>query len=261
MTIEQLKQMIRTLGKGGSISISNRQILEDAAYKMGISDDDLQRIIDDELNGVSNTHQSTSASSFSKPKLGLTIKMNAEGKRIDNSQSRIQSKPTPPPQPEQPSQPTPQPEPHTSTKPESPNPAPIVVDNNNKQMRRMKVMLMITGVLLLGVLLFVVFNHSPKEESKNGNNNVASDTIAVADTTTIRNNEGDTATIRNNDGVDTTATEPPREVLDLDKFAANLLEQKADDLRQNNQIEQARRLYDSAYHKNPNNSEIKRKLD
>lgn len=324
MTIDQLRQMIRTLGKDGSISISNRQILEREAYKMGISDDDLQHIIDDELN--KNTTSSTVASSSTQSRPGISIKLSSKRVEKPNTWNPLTDEfSRTPDEPKQSEQQTehPQPEPtiQQATQPKQPpqpdvqqtsqsdvqqtSPQDVVStsnsedDDKDKKMRRMKVMLIIAGVLLLGLLSFLIIERNAASNSVandcNGNdgsttrdttvaNNPVADTTRnnnpVADTTrnnnpvadTTHNNNpvadtthrdspvADSSAVNNNGGGDNT-TSPQHTVLDVDRYAAKLLEKQGDRCKANNDIEKARRLYDSAYRKDPDNRDIKRKLD
>lgn len=309
MTIDQLRKMIRTVAKDGRVSPTYRDTIEREAAMMGISEDELQRIIDEELKGISSS--SADAQSNHSPRLGITVKMNGGAKReeksniwnpntgefgrtADSSQSSQQQ----PPQSEQPSQTT-QPEQASSSYAHSESPSKTGDDQDSK-MRRMKIMLIIAGVLLLGLLLFLIFDRNSNGGDRNGGRNNVSDTTqrggsesdttqrrrdnvvdstrsdgsdttrrgSITDTTrrgsdvdTVnRGGNADTASQRQQ-RADTTNNRPQRTVTDLDRLASKILEEQGDKHRQDNNIEKAKQLYDSAARKDPNNLNVKRKLD
>lgn len=272
--------MIRTLGKNGSISPANRQILEDNAYKLGISDDDLQKLIDEELSGIRSS--SIDSSYKTNPSLGLKVSL---GKKFPNSNSS--NKPSDSLGRSSNDSTTQNSTTHNSaTTDANPNssvliaaepsistPEPPQSSPSSSKPSSNKWFLIVAAVLFVGAVCFFFL----------GNNVNCNGTSVSTDSTATQNpvnqpSDSDTSQ-RTGDNIadtsatviadttsqqprsDTTIAPPQRVVTDLDRLASKILEEQGDKQKQDNNIEKARQLYDSAARKDPNNAEVKQKLD
>lgn len=314
MTLDQLKQMIRTLGKSGSISISNRQILEREAYKMGISDDDLQRIIDEELLGIKSNADSSSTSNDSA--LGLKVSLGKKvsnpniwnpntdtfGRTPDATAQTAESSQT-----SSPSGSTLHSDSATSNNPtdtagtadaahvgsSSVHVQPASNDSSS-QTSSSKWILIAAVLLFIGGLAFFLFGSnvncngtvgSSDSSATNNPVNPPSNTDSTVDrradstsqqrtdstsrqrTDSTSRQRADSTSRQRADSssrqqrADSSNTAPRRNVTDLDRLASKILEEQGDKHKQNNDIEKAKQLYDSAARKDPDNLEVKRKLD
>ena len=273
MTIDNFRQMIRTLGKNGSISPANRLILEENAYKLGISDDDLQKLIDEELSGIKSS--SVGSSNNASPSSGLKVSL---GKKIPNSATTnsstssantTSSSNTTASEPSVSNAATSNSTSATSNSASASSPSSPASSKPSSN----KWFLIAAALLFVGAVCFFFLSNnvscngtsessdstatqnpvnqpSDSDTSQRTGDNIA-DTSAtvIADTTSQQPRQ------------DTTVATPQRIVTDLDRLASKILEEQGDKFKQDNNIEKARQLYDSAARKDPDNLEVKRKLD